>query len=157
MKTLLLLALAVLSGCVSTPEKIVATPTGSTLPIPITSPTLIAALQADAYNLDQAVVIGALAKDDPAPACLHDFLQKAGIEIPPGGTAPASFAPKPEGKASILYIQVQQAKSIAGGGIKVSTPCLALIGQLRLDEATAAARGAEALLPIKLPGGLLAR
>lgn len=150
------LFVAVLAACVSTPEKIVSTPTAGALPIPITDPIAIQDLKSAASNVDQAVAIGALPKDDPAPACLHDALQKAGIELAPGQTVPQSFKPANDGAFSlgtILYIQAQQAKAIRGQGINVSQPCLALLGQIHLDALMATAKlGARLLpLPISLP------
>lgn len=149
-----LAAITTLSACVSTPEKIVSTPPAGALPIAITDPVAVKDLQSAAANLDQAVAIGALPKDDPAPACLHDALQRAGIEIAPGAAAPQSFAPANDGVFSlgaILYIQVQQAKALTGKGITVSQSCLALLGQIHLDALMATAKGARAALTV---GGL---
>jgi hypothetical protein len=157
MKLILICCIVLLSliGCVSTPEKIQATPTGGSgsLPIPVTNPTIVTDLQSASYNLDQAVAIGALSPDDPAPGCLHDFLQKAGIENP-SGAVPASFAPRNDGIASagsIVYIQIQQAKAISGqGGVSVAVSCKALLGQFVIDGATATVKGAARLLPLPL-------
>ncbi len=159
--------IAVLAACASTPDKISSiqqfspptatssAPAAAALPIPITNPTLVKDLQATASNLDQAVAIGALPKNDPAPGCLHDFLQRAGVELPPGAVPAQSFKPENAGAfslGSILYIQVQQAKAAAaGGGITVSQPCLALVGQIHLDALAATAKGAAGVLGV---GGL---
>ncbi len=142
------LALLMLSACASTPEKIVSTPVGGTLPIPISNPTIVTDLQSATYNLDQAVAIGALPADDPAPKCLHGFLVKAGIELPAGQAAPKSFAPKNDGLVSlgaIAYIQVQQARVMSGQGVTVSMDCKALLGQFVLDGAAGVAK----LIPVR--------
>jgi hypothetical protein len=100
-------------------------------------------LVAAAYNLDQAVLVGALPADDPAPACVHGVLINAGIELPPGTTAPASFEPKREGlvsAGSIAYIRVQQLKAASGKVLKVPVSCKALIGGIVVDGLTAPGR-----------------
>jgi len=129
-----------LAGCASVPEKISTTPTGATAPIQITNPTIITDLQSATENLDDAVRIGALPADDPAPKCLHDLLQRAGIEARPGAAPIQSFEPKNDGIASlgsIVYIQVQQAKAIAGQITPPSRDCTSLIGTFVIDGATA--------------------
>ena len=140
-----IIAFALLAGCASTPEKIVAQPTEARLPIAVTSPGIITAFKADAANLDQAVAIGAIPKDDPAPACLHDFLRRAGIEVPAGTDAPKSFAPDPAGKASILYIQLRQARSTPR--LQIATSCYALLGELHFNAIMDAAKVAVPRLP----------
>jgi hypothetical protein len=143
MKLIALLFIALLTGCASTPSKIVAQPAAGALPIQITSPGIVAALQADAANLDQAVAIGAIPKDDPAPACLHDFLRKAGIEVAPGAAAAASFEPDPKGKASILYIQIRQARTALNGpGVQIASSCYAILGEMHFNAIIDLARGA---------------
>jgi hypothetical protein len=146
-RTIVLLLALTLTACVSTPSKIVATPTQGALPIPIHNPTIITDLQSATFNLDQAVAIGALPKDDPAPACLHDFLVKAGIEVPAGAAPQASFTPKNDGIASvgsIVYIQAQQAKAISAlGAPAVAVSCKALLGQFVIDGATAVVKGVK--------------
>ena len=100
-------------------------------------------LIAAAYNLDQAVLVGALPADDPAPVCVHGVLINAGIELPPGTTAPASFEPKREGLVSsgaIAYIKLQQLKAQSGKVLKVPVSCKALIGQIVVDGLTAPSR-----------------
>lgn len=146
-----LTAAPLLTGPIST------TPAAGALPIPITNPAIVSDLEAAAKNLDQAVAIGALAKDDPAPACLHDAMQKAGIELPPG-TAPAqSFEPVNDGVislGSILYIRAQQLKAAAGQGVKISQTCLALIGQIHLDALMATAKVGGAALGLGGAGSI---
>jgi len=96
-----------------------------------------------AYNLDNAVLVGALPADDPAPACVHGVLINAGIELPPGTTAPASFEPKRDGLVSagaIAYIKIQQLKAQSGKVLKVPVSCKALIGQIMVDGLTAPTR-----------------
>lgn len=132
-------AAALLAGCVSTPSLISGTPAAGSLPIPITNQTIVTDLQSAAYNLDNAVEVGALSADDPAPKCIHDVLVKAGIEIPPGAVAPKTFAPKHDGVASagaIAYILAQQAKQIAKSKVAVDVSCEALLGRVVIDGAT---------------------
>lgn len=159
MKLALILTIVLLTGCISTPSRIVETPAPGTssLPIPITNPTIVTDLQSAAYNLDNAVAIGALPADDPAPACLHDILRQGGVEVPAGQVPAKSFAPKNDGLASlgsIAYIQIQQAKAMSGNsGITVAVSCKALLGTFVIDGMTAVAKvGARFLpLPISLP------
>lgn len=132
MKSLILLVVAALAlaGC-ATPAQISANP----LPA-VTNPTIVTDLQSAAFDLDSAVAVGALAPDDPAPKCLHNVLQKAGIETPPGVTAAASFTPKVDGAASagaVAYILAQQAKKLTAGGITVDVSCEALLGRVVID------------------------
>ncbi len=104
-----------------------------------------------AYNLDQAVVVGALDKTDPAPACFHGMLAQLGVEVPAGAVAPASFTPKVSdliSAGSVLYIRAAQLRRLRGGGIAVPTPCKELVAQFMLDAAAASTD----LLP---GGGLL--
>lgn len=102
------------------------------------------------FNLDQAIIVGALPKDDPADACLHGALTQIGIEPKPDGTAgtPApSFTPRESdliSRGSVLYIRAQQAKALAGGGgLTVPVGCEAIIGRIMLD----AAKAGGSLLP----------
>lgn len=163
-----------LSACASTPNQISSIPafspppitaatgtpasiaTPAPLPIQISNPTIVRDLQAMASNIDQAVAIGALPKDDPAAPCIHDFLQRAGVENAPGATPPQSFKPDNAGVFSagaIIYILAQQSKATArAGGIQISQQCLALVGQIHLDAITATAKGAARLLPVSIPG-----
>lgn len=132
MKCLIALALTVaaLAGC-ATPPQISASPMPA-----ITNPTIVTDLQSAAYDLDNAVLVGALAANDPAPKCLHDVMQKAGIETPPGAAAAASFTPKVDGAASagaVAYILAQQAKKLANGGVTVDPDCEALLGRVVID------------------------
>lgn len=149
MKYVLILASLLLCACVSTPEKISGTPT--TGGIPITNPTIVTDLQDAAYNLDNAVAVGALSVDDPAPKCLHSLLVKAGIEVPAGAVPAQSFTPKHSGVASegaIAYILVQQAKAIAKVGVGPDDPsCEALVGRVVIDGVKAANKAAVGLIP----------
>jgi hypothetical protein len=124
------------TACVSTPDKISATPAAGG--ISITNPTIVTDLQSAAFNLDSAVTVGALAQDDPAPKCLHDVLVKAGIEVPAGTEPVKSFVPRKDGVASagaIAYILAQQAKQIAKSGVAVDPSCEALVGRVVIDGA----------------------
>lgn len=120
------------------------------------TPTIIGTVQQgllDAeWNLDQAIVVGALPANDPADACLHQGLTQIGIEPNPNGQAatPApSFVPKISdliSAGSVLYIRAQQLKALqGGGGLQVPVACEAVIGRFVLDAGKA---GAGAL-----PGG----
>lgn len=177
-----LFALA-LAACASTPDKIVSVPafspppTAATkdtpvvaapapLPVAITNPTIIDDLKGATDNLDQAVAIGALPANDPAPKCFHDVLKQAGIEVPPGTAPPASFTPHKDGLASlgsILYIQIQQAKAMqnAATALQVTVDCKALLGQFVLDGAAGlnkvgkTALGLSGLGAFGVTGGLL--
>lgn len=149
MKTLLAILCFCLSACVSTPQLISGTPTGGSLPIPITNPTIVTDLQSAAYNMDNAVAVGALQANDPAPACIHDVLVKAGIEIPAGAVAPKTFVPKNDGAASagaIAYIIAQQAKQISKTGVSVDPSCEALLGRVVIDGVKAVNKAVPLLL-----------
>lgn len=137
-----------LCACAGIPT-ITGTPTG-TLPVPITNHTIVTDLQDAAFNLDQAVAVGALAANDPAPTCLHDLLQKAGIEVPAGGAAAKSFTPRNSGVASagaIAYIFAQQAKSLGTSGVSVDPSCEALVGRITIDGVKAANKATVGLIP----------
>ena len=140
MKRIIAVLAISLAACASTPQLIVGTGTdasGQTTqapPIPIQNKTLITDLQSAAYNLDNAVAVGALPANDPAARCIHGVLQEAGIEIPPGGTAAKSFAPKNDGLVSlgaIAYIITQQKNTAPG--VVVPADCKTTIGQFVID------------------------
>lgn len=144
-----------LSACVSTPNKIQGGTADTTSPvvIPVTNPTIATDLQSASYNLDQAVTVGALSKDDPAPKCLHGVLQQAGLESTPGAAQAQSFVPKNDGVASlgsIAYIQVQQAKQLTGRGVTVPVDCKALLGQFVIDGLTTASKVVPVLRPLSV-------
>jgi hypothetical protein len=146
MKAILMAALAAcaLNGCAIFSGEISGSPGG----FKITNQTIVTDLQSAAYNLDQAVVVGALTADDPGPKCVHDFLVKAGVEAPAGGAVPGSFTPKHDGLASagaIAYILAQQAKHATGQ--PVSANCEALVGRIVLDGANAARKSVPSLIP----------
>lgn len=87
-----------------------------------------------AYNLDNAIAIGVLPADDPAAACVHDVLQKTGVEAAAGTPAVQSFVPKVSLAASagsVAYIRAQQLRSLKG--IEVSIECKGMIGQFVVD------------------------
>jgi hypothetical protein len=87
-----------------------------------------------AFNLDNAVKVGALDQNDPAPGCVHAVMKDLGLEP---GTPPAeSFAPKTDtllGRGSVRYIELRQAQKLAGAGVTVDASCKALIGQIVID------------------------
>ena len=92
-----------------------------------------------AYNLDQAVTVGALDATDPAPACVHGVLKDLGIDPANPSTPLPSFTPRVSDLISagaVLYVRVQQAKRLQGG-IVVPADCKALIGQFVMDAAAA--------------------
>lgn len=118
-----------------------------------------AGLQDASYNLDQAVVVGALAKTDPAPACAHAALQDLGIDpsVKPAAVA-ASFVPKIEpldvfSPGSVAYIRAQQIKALQASGAlapAISDACKVMMWNFVVDAikseakvgvATAAALG----------------
>jgi hypothetical protein len=140
----LLAALAVASafllpGCALMPETITASPTGGGFSI--TNDVVVNDLKSATYNLDQAVAIGVLDLNDPAPYCLHDVLKRAGIELAPGTMPPKTFQPKYDGLASagaVAYIEAQKLKKLAGQGIQVDASCEALVGRIVIDGMKAA-------------------
>lgn len=124
-----------LSACALLPDTISSEAKGP-LAIVGGNATIAKDLQGASYNLDQAVAIGALQPDDPAPLCLHDVLIKAGLEIPIGAPAVKSFEPKKDGVASagaIAYILAQQAKSVKP--LEVSVSCEQMVGKIVIDGA----------------------
>lgn len=149
------LALA-LAGCPNTPisQNPVADVT-SGLP-PVGGISITQGLQEAAYNLDNAVAVGALTKADPAPACVHGVLVTIGADVvvTPTGYTPvapagnvASFTPKESDLISIgsvAYIRIQQAKQLVNGGLQAPTSCEALLGQILIDGAT---QGLKHFLP----------
>jgi hypothetical protein len=144
-----------LAGCASfLPDKISTTPTGGGLPIPITSQPIIKDLESTAFNLDRGVEIGALLPTDPAPKCLHDFLQRAGIEPIPGAAPIQSFEPKNDGlisAGSIVYIQIRQAQVMSGQVQPVAVDCKTLIGTFVIDGAIGFAKLLPQPLLLRLP------
>lgn len=144
-------ALAV-TACANFTPQISGNPEATALKtIAASNPTAVTDLQDAASNLDQGVIVGALAADDPAPTCVHSILQKAGIEVPAGTVPPASFTPKNSGPASagaIVYIIAQQAKQ-RKGGITVDPSCEALVGRIVIDGVSAANKAALAIAIIK--------
>jgi hypothetical protein len=101
----------------------------------------IADLQTAAKNLDAAVSAGELAKDDPAPPCLHAVLQRAGVEPAPGTATPKPFVAQIDGlisAGSVLYVRIQQGKAILEGSSTLPAACKTLVGQIVIDGATLA-------------------
>lgn len=138
--------LAILAGC-ATPPPITSQP--STLPIPIPQDSTVATgLQNAAFNLDQAVAIGALPADDPAPVCVHGFLQQAGLEALPGAPPSRSYTPKVSdliSAGSVLYIRAQQAR--AAGPYQPPAGCDAILGRLVREAAAAGLTAATTTIP----------
>lgn len=99
------------------------------------------------YNFAQAVQVGALSANDPAPTCVNQAVAALGL-----GAANPSFTPKIDGVfsfASVAYIRAQQIKALAGSGsLQVPPACLQILGQMQLDALAAAFKAAPG-------GGLL--
>ncbi len=113
MKILIIAFAILLSGCAITD------PIGAKL-----SPGTVIEndLVATALNLDQAVAVGALSADDPAPICLHDLLART-------GQGQDTFKPQISGlisAGSIGYIKAQQLKNRG----ELSVACKAIIGDI---------------------------
>jgi hypothetical protein len=150
-KFLLGLFILILAGC-ATPPQISNAPTSlqATIAKTVAQPdSLIATgLQDAAFNFDQAVAIGVLPADDPAPKCAHDALRLAGLEQVPGAVEAKSFTPRVSdaiSAGSVLYIQARQAKGAKP--FEASQDCKALLGTIVLDalRAGVAVRGLPAL------------
>jgi hypothetical protein len=100
----------------------------------------ISDLQTAAKTLDAAAANGELPKGDPAPGCIHDVLQRLGIEAAPGATPPTQFVAQIDGLVSagaVLYIRFQQGRGLLGGAT-LPTECKTLVGQIVIDGATIA-------------------
>lgn len=96
-------------------------------------------LLAAAFNLDNAIGIGVLPADDPAASCIHGVLKQAGLEVPAGAPAVASFIPENRGAVSvgaIAYIRAIQLQGLKG--LQVPVDCEALIGKFVVDGLTTA-------------------
>lgn len=95
-------------------------------------------------NFAQAIQVGALSANDPAPVCVNQAVAALGL-----GAPNPSFTPKVSGVfsfASVAYIRAQQIKALAGSGsLTVPPACLQILGQMQLDALAAAIKG--------LPGG----
>lgn len=142
-------ATALLSGCAS-PPVISSAPATPIEKIIQGSPTITTGLQNAAWNLDQAVAIGALKKDDPAPVCIHGILQQAGLEPIAGQTPAASFTPKVSdliSGGSVLYIVAQQAKAAKAQNFSQPVACDAVIGMFVRDAVTAGLTASASAVP----------
>ncbi|MDE2469770.1 MAG: hypothetical protein KGL35_13790 [Bradyrhizobium sp.] len=106
-------------------------------------------LAATQYNLVQAVAVGALSPNDPAPACVNQAVATLGL-----GAQGKRFTPQLAGvvsAASIAYIRAQQVKALAGSGtLQIPPACLQILGQMQLDALAAAIKAAPGggLLPV---------
>ena len=92
------------------------------------------------WNLDQAVIVGALDAKDPAPLCFRSILGQLGIDPNKPPTPGESFSPRVSdgiSAGSVLYIRVQQAKRLQGGGVQAPSDCTALVGMFFMDAARA--------------------
>src|SRR5271170_174937 len=133
----------------ATPPPISANPAQSTTNvIAQVAPQAVATVQqglTDAqWNLQQAVTIGVLPASDPALACVNGVVTQLGV-----GSTAASFTPRETDLIStgaVLYIQIQQAKQLAGGqALLVPAGCQQLIGMFVIDASSLGLKG--------LPGG----
>ncbi len=109
----LLLAVLLLSGCA------INDPIGAHL---THGSILTADLTATALNLDQAVAVGALSRDDPAPACLHELMVRAGV-------GQDTFEPQVKGLLSLKSIAYIKAKQIANRGT-LPVACKAIVADI---------------------------
>lgn len=97
---------------------------------------IVEGIQNASWNFDQALLVGALKKDDPAPPCFHALMLDLGIDPaspPPPGS---SFTPRVTDVisfGSVLYIRAQQAQDVQGAGIKVPPSCDALVSLVIKD------------------------
>jgi hypothetical protein len=162
----LLLLGACLAGCAN-PPAISANPIASGVNdinavaaaiAPNSAPAAAAAIQTGLlnaeWNLDQAIKAKVLPASDPADLCLHQVNTQLGIEPAAAGapaTPVASFVPRETGlidTGSVVYIQIQQAKQVAAGGVAQIPPgCTSVVGMLVIDAASVGIKG--------LPGGNL--
>lgn len=139
-------AAVALSGC-EAPQPI------SSAPLGLPADSLVATgLKNAAFNLDQAIAIGVLRKDDPAAACVHGVLKDAGLDG--DGTAPAvqSFQPRVTdlvSAGSVAYIDAQRLKAVSGMLGTIPGGCEALVGRIMIDGLKAGAR----VMPLPLPLG----
>ena len=140
-----------LAGCATLPP--ISSDPGTDVARAIAPPdsTIATGLQNAAYNLDSAIAIGVLPKDDPASACVHGFLQQAGLERAPGQAVEAkSFTPKVTdliSAGSVLYIKAQQAKQAGAGALVLPASCNAIIGMFVVDSVKAGFAAATTVLP----------
>lgn len=92
------------------------------------------------WNLQQAVSIGVLPASDPALACVNGVVTQLGV-----GSPAASFTPKESdliSTGSVVYIQIQQAKQLAGGkALAVPAGCQQLIGMFVIDASSLGVKG----------------
>ena len=155
-RLLLALPLAMLAGCMN-PAPISSNPAQTAINdianvVPASQKADLQSQMVNAeWNLDQAIAIGALPAGDPADACMHSVLTQLGIEPgTPASTTPTSFVPRTTGlldSGAALYVQVQQAKQLAGGGITVPVGCQAVVGMFVIDAVKAGVKvGGGALL-----------
>lgn len=139
--------LSMLAGC-ATPPPITNTPQRE-LPIPIPADSSVGTgLINAAWNLDQAVGIGALPADDPAPSCVHGFLQQANLEPTPGAPPGKSYTPKVTdmiSAGSVLYIRQRQAAGKAP--YKPPASCDEILGAMVRQAAVAGFTQATTTIP----------
>jgi hypothetical protein len=123
-----MIPLLLMSACVTT----ISGSPGAGLTSTPAGAQLAADLKDASYNLNQAVVVGALGKADQAPGCLTAVMMQLGIIGPP----PLSFTPEVNGpisEGSVLYILAQQASALKNGTGDIPVPCYALIGKFAVD------------------------
>lgn len=142
-----IIAFSLLAACAS-PPPISNQPTNIVAKVVASDTTIATGLQNASWNLDQAVAIGALAADDPAPPCLHSALQLAGLEAIAGAPSAQAFTPKVTdliSAGSVLYIQ---AKKLQGAKpFEASPSCKAIVGDVVLQALKAGFTGATTVIP----------
>lgn len=124
------------------------TSTISSSPVSLDSASVLGKdLAAAKFNLDNAVLVGALPADDPAVGCVSAVLADLGLD-----KEAVSFEPQREGVVSVgsvIYIRVAQAKAFKDS-FKLPSDCDAVVGRLVIDSVKAGSKA--------LPGaGLLLR
>lgn len=138
---------AMLAGC-ATPAPISNQPSNPVIKALASDATIATGLQNAAWNLDQAVAIGVLATDDPAPTCVHNALQVAGLESVASAPAAKSFTPKVTdllSAGSVLYIQAKQLQGVKP--FEASPSCKAIVGDIVLQAMKAGFTGATTAIP----------
>lgn len=123
-------------------------------------PNFVLDAQDTQWNNAQAIAVGALAPNDPGPACVNAVNLALGIpNLNPDGSQPAagsspaapSFIPKVDGPlslGSVGYIKIQQLKASASGvsltNLRNLVPaqCYALLGEAQVDALALQVQGA---------------
>lgn len=97
-------------------------------------------------NLEKAVEIGVLSKEDPAVSCVRDIVENLGLGEVPSDVK--SFQPERKGlisEGAVIWIRAQQLKNKKK--LEISSECKAVIGQIFLDSAKLSSKGLKRLIP----------